>query len=602
MPIALIRGIGGAALGWGWLFATILVGVPGLDAVAFSSPRRASGILVMLGIVLGFALMLGIQRIAHRGPEVNRIAIFCVGVACSAGLFALTTWTSPATVWIGLCAAVLCLALGVCGSYALRRSSLLIDSASNWHYPNRAHRYIILLVIALGAVIALAFVRMDTAASCMFCCFAVPVALALLPQGRLSLTTHPQAGQGSSQAIKGSPSSQAQRLRASLSWAHAYLAGICVLGISAGALASLAPWGIARMFNAATGAQLEVAANIAWLASLEIAVFLLLVRAILMRPTLSLNAFGPALLASMGIACVLEAATLFALSSPDISPLAMALLLSSALASCIVPTSLIFSALAVGSADRGGTSDAKPLMYGCMMFIIGCMAGMGLTALESLTEARIALASLGIALCAVALVVCAISIHATALVPVPASGISPSPSARVAADGLAESLDATPEARAAQRRDMLGEANTVQAQLESQAQGQTQVQPQPQVQNQDFAQAAVQVQVNASDADSLEASELAAQEMTPEELRSARCADVAMRYGLSERQHDLLLLLYDGYNAQQVADALFISRNTAKTHMAHIYSKLNIHTRAELNEILGIAEADVDSAAHPVKN
>ena len=39
-------------------------------------------------------------------------------------------------------------------------------------------------------------------------------------------------------------------------------------------------------------------------------------------------------------------------------------------------------------------------------------------------------------------------------------------------------------------------------------------------------------------------------------------------------------------STQEMADRLYVSRNTCKTHMAHIYAKMGIHTRAQLDEIL----------------
>lgn len=70
--------------------------------------------------------------------------------------------------------------------------------------------------------------------------------------------------------------------------------------------------------------------------------------------------------------------------------------------------------------------------------------------------------------------------------------------------------------------------------------------------------------------------------------QDARFDDLAARYGLSERERGLLPLLADGLNAQQIADQVFVSRNTAKTHMAHIYQKMGVHARAELDEMLGV--------------
>lgn len=64
---------------------------------------------------------------------------------------------------------------------------------------------------------------------------------------------------------------------------------------------------------------------------------------------------------------------------------------------------------------------------------------------------------------------------------------------------------------------------------------------------------------------------------------------VALHFGLSEREHSLLMLLAEGLTTQQAADRITVSRNTVKSHMAHIYTKCNVHTRAELNELLEAA-------------
>ena len=62
--------------------------------------------------------------------------------------------------------------------------------------------------------------------------------------------------------------------------------------------------------------------------------------------------------------------------------------------------------------------------------------------------------------------------------------------------------------------------------------------------------------------------------------------EVCARYGLSERERVLLGLLTEGLNAQQAADRLTVSRNTVKSHMAHIYTKTGVHTRSELEELI----------------
>ena len=39
-----------------------------------------------------------------------------------------------------------------------------------------------------------------------------------------------------------------------------------------------------------------------------------------------------------------------------------------------------------------------------------------------------------------------------------------------------------------------------------------------------------------------------------------------------------------------IAEELFISENTVRTHCKHIYSKLDIHSRQELSDLVSSAE------------
>ncbi|GAB4403768.1 MAG: response regulator transcription factor [Bacteroidia bacterium] len=50
---------------------------------------------------------------------------------------------------------------------------------------------------------------------------------------------------------------------------------------------------------------------------------------------------------------------------------------------------------------------------------------------------------------------------------------------------------------------------------------------------------------------------------------------------LSEREAEVLRMLCDGENYRSIAEALFISTNTVKAHIKHVYEKLHVHTRAE---------------------
>ena len=61
-----------------------------------------------------------------------------------------------------------------------------------------------------------------------------------------------------------------------------------------------------------------------------------------------------------------------------------------------------------------------------------------------------------------------------------------------------------------------------------------------------------------------------------------RCSAAAKRYLLSSREAEVLTLLAKGHNAAFIQDELFISKSTAKTHISHIYRKMNVHSQQEL--------------------
>lgn len=70
----------------------------------------------------------------------------------------------------------------------------------------------------------------------------------------------------------------------------------------------------------------------------------------------------------------------------------------------------------------------------------------------------------------------------------------------------------------------------------------------------------------------------------------AQCETIADRYLLSRRETEVMFLLAKGYNAAYIQDRLCISKSTAKTHIGHIYRKLNIHNQQEL--LLMVEETD----------
>lgn len=61
-----------------------------------------------------------------------------------------------------------------------------------------------------------------------------------------------------------------------------------------------------------------------------------------------------------------------------------------------------------------------------------------------------------------------------------------------------------------------------------------------------------------------------------------RCDKIAEEHALSPREQEVLFYLGRGYNHAYTAARLYISENTVRTHVKHIYSKLEVESREEL--------------------
>ena len=64
---------------------------------------------------------------------------------------------------------------------------------------------------------------------------------------------------------------------------------------------------------------------------------------------------------------------------------------------------------------------------------------------------------------------------------------------------------------------------------------------------------------------------------------------ISRTYDLSNRERDLVTLIVQGADNKQIAQELFISPNTVKTHLRSIYGKLGVHSK---EEIIALAHAD----------
>ena len=65
------------------------------------------------------------------------------------------------------------------------------------------------------------------------------------------------------------------------------------------------------------------------------------------------------------------------------------------------------------------------------------------------------------------------------------------------------------------------------------------------------------------------------------------CEALAREHGLSARELDVMRLLAQGKGGQEIQDELVVSRNTVKTHVRHIYRKLDVHSQQELINLVG---------------
>lgn len=64
------------------------------------------------------------------------------------------------------------------------------------------------------------------------------------------------------------------------------------------------------------------------------------------------------------------------------------------------------------------------------------------------------------------------------------------------------------------------------------------------------------------------------------------CGEIARDYKLTPREAEILGLIAMGRSAKYIAEELVISHNTTRTHIKHVYEKLNIHSKQELIDLV----------------
>ena len=67
----------------------------------------------------------------------------------------------------------------------------------------------------------------------------------------------------------------------------------------------------------------------------------------------------------------------------------------------------------------------------------------------------------------------------------------------------------------------------------------------------------------------------------PEELQ-LKCEAAGKKYGLTKREIEICRMLASGMGGKEIEQTCVISYNTVKTHVKHIYTKLDVHSQQEL--------------------
>lgn len=91
------------------------------------------------------------------------------------------------------------------------------------------------------------------------------------------------------------------------------------------------------------------------------------------------------------------------------------------------------------------------------------------------------------------------------------------------------------------------------------------------------------------------AEELFGAETAEEDLPAAQRTaldEIARARNLGEREKEVLALLLERKSASEIARALIIANGTAKSHIRHVYKKLDVHSRAELFAMFGLGDDD----------
>ena len=67
---------------------------------------------------------------------------------------------------------------------------------------------------------------------------------------------------------------------------------------------------------------------------------------------------------------------------------------------------------------------------------------------------------------------------------------------------------------------------------------------------------------------------------------SKQCRDIALHYGLSKRESEIMEYIVRGNTIKRISEELLVSENTVSTHVKRLYVKLGIHKKQQLRDMV----------------
>ena len=568
----MVRGFAGAALVMAWLFAVLFLDEH-LEQPGAAMPPTGIQPFAVGGAALGLILLVARRRLSRRSPEPERRVALAASLAPSLAIAALHV-AHPA--WdAGVLGAVSCalwMLAGLTVSLLVRRTALLVTSAAESGGASTGGLPARCSVITAACVLLLVASRMDASGATVLVCCLAPVAAALLPQGRLALPPAPH------DTTARHPAARDARLpRPALSTVV-----LAVIGLSLG-------------FHAAVGDVLYEDQGA------SIAVFLVLCAAslagCLAAARVPARVYGRLLQALVALLALIFASLLFLENAHRGTVWHVCQCALLAVTLWVYP----LASAALEQADREANRPRSVVaLVGQAAFFAGLTCGWTCGALLGrgigVQDVPFDVATLAIIALLLGTII-ALGARATtgeAGRETPAVAVEALPLQAGAADG-GNAVEAEQVAvRAAQDAGAgagMGADGAGSAAEPGAAAGEVRTAAFP---------PAVGVSADLGTEGGWRARASAPGSGTLPFVSMTRIEMVAWSYGLSERERDLIEPLVQGLTAQQIANRLTVSRNTVKSHTAHIYAKLGIHTRAELVALVtGSGDVPSDQPARP---